>query len=71
LRGTDEAYTNLLKAGDLGRTAGPFGPLLPSNDFVRQKMRNTLEELDWEPFTGPCDCPTCNGSGIEGGYQAS
>lgn len=26
---------------------------------------------DCEPFTGPCDCPTCNGSGIEQGYQAN
>jgi hypothetical protein len=24
---------------------------------------------DLPPFTGPCDCPTCNGSGIERGYE--
>ena len=24
---------------------------------------------DIPPFTGPCDCPVCNGSGIERGYQ--
>jgi hypothetical protein len=23
---------------------------------------------DLPPFIGPCDCPVCNGSGIEGGY---
>src|SRR5688572_2719793 len=22
---------------------------------------------DWEPFTGPCDCPTCYGSGSKMG----
>jgi hypothetical protein len=24
---------------------------------------------DFEPFTGPCDCPVCNGSGLERGYE--
>jgi 3-(3-hydroxy-phenyl)propionate hydroxylase len=47
LRGTDAAYTKLLKAGDLGRTAVRLlGPLLLSNTFVREKMRNTLEEIE-------------------------
>jgi hypothetical protein len=26
---------------------------------------------DIQPFTGPRDCPTCNGSGIENGYQGN
>ncbi len=24
---------------------------------------------DLLPFTGPCDCPGCNGSGLESGYE--
>jgi 3-(3-hydroxy-phenyl)propionate hydroxylase len=47
LRGTDEAYTNLLKAGDLGRKAVRLlGPFLLSSATVREKMRNTLEEIE-------------------------
>jgi 3-(3-hydroxy-phenyl)propionate hydroxylase len=47
LSGTDQAYTRLLKAGDLGHAAiRLFGPFLLGSDLVRQKMRNTLEEID-------------------------
>ena len=54
LRGTDEAYTKLLKAGDLGRTAVRLlGPILLSNTFVREKMRNTLEEIEINYRQGP------------------
>jgi 2-polyprenyl-6-methoxyphenol hydroxylase-like FAD-dependent oxidoreductase len=54
LRGTDEAYTKLLKAGDLGRAAVRLiGPLLLSNEFVREKMRNTLEEIEINYRNGP------------------
>jgi len=31
----------------------PFGPFLPANDFVRQKMRNTLEEVEINYRRGP------------------
>lgn len=24
---------------------------------------------EWQPFTGACDCPVCNGSGIEDSFQ--
>jgi hypothetical protein len=24
---------------------------------------------DLAPFTGPCDCPVCNGSGVEAAYE--
>jgi 3-(3-hydroxy-phenyl)propionate hydroxylase len=54
LRGTDEAYTKLLKAGDLGRAAvRQLGPILLSNSFVREKMRNTLEEIEINYRQGP------------------
>ncbi len=54
LRGTDEAYTNLLKAGDLGRAAVRLlGPFLLSSQTVREKMRNTLEEIEINYRTGP------------------
>jgi 3-(3-hydroxy-phenyl)propionate hydroxylase len=54
LRGTDEAYTRLLKAGDLGRAAVRLlGPFLLSSEFVREKMRNTLEEIDINYRQGP------------------
>ncbi len=47
LRGTDEAYTKLLKAGDLGRMAVRLlGPFLLGSQLVREKMRNTLEEIE-------------------------
>jgi 3-(3-hydroxy-phenyl)propionate hydroxylase len=47
LNGTDQAYTTLLKAGDLGRAAVRlFGPFLLASDTVRKKMRHTLEEID-------------------------
>ena len=54
LRGTDEAYTKLLKAGDLGRAAVRLlGPFLLSSQLVREKMRNTLEEIEINYRTGP------------------
>ncbi len=54
LRGTDEAYTTLLKAGDLGRAVAQMvGPLLLSSDLVREKMRNTLEEVEINYRQGP------------------
>jgi 3-(3-hydroxy-phenyl)propionate hydroxylase len=54
LRGTDEAYTTLLKAGDLGRAAVRlFGPFLLSSETVRKKMRHTLEEIDINYREGP------------------
>jgi 3-(3-hydroxy-phenyl)propionate hydroxylase len=54
LRGTDEAYTNLLKAGDVGHAAiRLFGPLLLSSETVRTKMRNTLEEIEINYRQGP------------------
>ncbi len=54
LRGTDEAYTKLLKAGDLGRASVRLlGPLLLSSEFVREKMRDTLEELEINYRQGP------------------
>jgi 3-(3-hydroxy-phenyl)propionate hydroxylase len=46
LRGTDEAYTKLLAAGDLGRIAVRLlGPYLLGSEWVREKMRNTIEEI--------------------------
>jgi 3-(3-hydroxy-phenyl)propionate hydroxylase len=54
LRGTDEAYTNLLKAGELGRAAVRLiGPLLLSTNLVREKMRDTLEEIEINYRQGP------------------
>jgi 3-(3-hydroxy-phenyl)propionate hydroxylase len=54
LRGTDEAYTKLLKAGDLGRAAVRLlGPFLLSSQTVREKMRNTLEEIEINYRNGP------------------
>jgi 3-(3-hydroxy-phenyl)propionate hydroxylase len=64
LRSTDEAYTKLLKAGDLGRMAVRLlGPLLLSNNFVREKMRNTLEEVEINYRRGPI---TVDHGGSEG-----
>ena len=54
LRGTDEGYTTLLKAGDLARVlVRTLGPFLLSNDAVRSKMRSTLEEIDIGYREGP------------------
>jgi 3-(3-hydroxy-phenyl)propionate hydroxylase len=54
LRGTDEAYTNLLKAGDIGRAAiRLLGPFLLASQTVREKMRNTLEEIEINYRKGP------------------
>ena len=54
LNGTDQAYTTLLKAGDLGRAAARlFGPFLLSSEIVRKKMRHTLEEIDINYREGP------------------
>jgi 3-(3-hydroxy-phenyl)propionate hydroxylase len=64
LRGTDEAYTKLLKAGDLGRAiVRLLGPILLSNTFVREKMRNTLEEIEINYRQGPI---TVDQGGSEG-----
>lgn len=54
LSGTDEAYTNLLKAGELGKAAVRLlGPWLLSNQTVRETMRNTLEEINVGYRKGP------------------
>ena len=54
LRGTDEGYTTLLKAGNLARVlVRTFGPFLLNHEAVRSKMRNTLEEIGIEYRKGP------------------
>lgn len=54
LRGTDEAYTTLLKIGDPGhRAIRLFGPFLLASETVRRKMRHTLEEIDINYRSGP------------------
>jgi 3-(3-hydroxy-phenyl)propionate hydroxylase len=68
LRGTDEAYTNLLRAGDLGHAAiRLFGPLLLSSETVRSKMRNTLEEIEINYRQGPLTADFGGSSGPHAG----
>ena len=68
LRGTDEAYTKLLKAGDLGRAAVRLlGPFLLSSQTVREKMRNTLEEIEINYRNGPLTADHGGSKGPHGG----
>jgi len=71
LRGTDEAYTKLLKAGDLGRAAVRLlGPFLLSSPTVREKMRNTLEEIEINYRTGPITADHDGSAGPQAGDRA-
>lgn len=46
LKGTDEAYTHILKFGDVAQAAiKRFGPFLLSKQPVRETLRNTIEEI--------------------------
>lgn len=68
LRGTDEAYTNLLKAGDLGKTGVRlFGPLVLASTTIREKMRNTLEEIEINYRQGPITEDHGGGKGVHAG----
>jgi 3-(3-hydroxy-phenyl)propionate hydroxylase len=71
LRGTDEAYTKLLKAGDLGRAAVRLlGPFLLSSRSVREKMRDTLEEIEINYRSGPLTADHGGSKGPQAGDRA-
>ena len=71
LRGTDEAYTKLLKAGDLGRAAVRLlGPFLLSSRAVREKMRDTLEEIGINYRSGPLTADHGGSKGPQAGDRA-
>jgi 2-polyprenyl-6-methoxyphenol hydroxylase-like FAD-dependent oxidoreductase len=68
LSGTDEAYTTLLKAGELGRAAVRLlGPFLLASETVRRKMRHTLEEIDINYRKGPMSADHGGSEGPEAG----
>lgn len=70
LRGTDEAYTKLLAAGDVAKAAvRMFGPLLLSSRMVREKMRNTLEEIEINYRQGPLTEDQGGSGGIRAGER--
>ena len=66
LRGTDLAYRNVLHPNKLMQKAAQiFGPFIISRDFVQEKARTTLEELninyrdsDWVKDLGGSQGPT-------------
>lgn len=54
LKGTDEAYTRLLKAGDLGKHAiRLFGPYIFGSETIREKIRDVIEEVNINYRNGP------------------
>ena len=68
LRGTDEGYTTLLKAGNPARVlVRTFGPFLLRNDSVSSKMRSTLEEINIGYREGPLSEDHGGSSGLHAG----
>ena len=54
LKGTDEAYTRLLKAGDMAKHGiRLFGPYVFGSKTVRERIRNIIEEININYRTGP------------------
>ncbi len=54
LRGTDQAYTRLLKAGDLGKHAiRLLGPYVFASETVRASIRDVIEEIHINYRSGP------------------
>jgi 3-(3-hydroxy-phenyl)propionate hydroxylase len=68
LSGTDQAYTRLLKAGDLAKYAvRALGPTLLASDTIRNKMREFLEEIGVNYREGPITADFGGSSGPEAG----
>ncbi len=71
LSGTDQAYTRLLKAGDLAKYAvRALGPTLLASDTIRNKMREVLEEIGINYRKGPITGDFGGSSGPEAGDRA-
>jgi 3-(3-hydroxy-phenyl)propionate hydroxylase len=71
LAGTDQAYTRLLKAGDLAKYAvRALGPTLLASETIRNKMREVLEEIGIHYRKGPITGDFGGSSGPEAGDRA-
>jgi 3-(3-hydroxy-phenyl)propionate hydroxylase len=71
LSGTDQAYTRLLKAGDLAKYAvRTLGPTLLASETIRNKMREVLEEIGINYRKGPLTGDFGGSSGPEAGDRA-
>ena len=71
LSGTDQAYSRLLKAGDVAKYAvRALGPTLLASDTIRNKMREVLEEIGIHYRKGPITGDFGGSSGPEAGDRA-
>ncbi len=68
LKGTDEAYTRLLKAGDVAKYAiRLFGPYLFGSQKIRESIRDVIEEININYRKGPLSQDHGGSEGPEAG----
>lgn len=71
LRGTDEAYTRILKSGELGKHAiRLFGPFLFGSQTVREAIRDVIEEVNINYRSGPLSEDHGGSDGPQAGDRA-